>query len=64
MTLDVMSIEKMMMNKVARSLMDKHQENDYGINEKHTLDNLLLLISDIKLTKNGTTEILTDGKSS
>ena len=32
--------------------------------KKNVLDNLLLLISDIKLTKNGTTEILTDGKSS
>ena len=34
MTLDVMRIEKMMMNNVVRSLMDKHQENDYSINEK------------------------------
>ena len=35
-----------------------------SMKKKNALDNLLLLVSNIKPTQNGTTEILTDGKSS
>lgn len=51
MTLDVMSIKKMMMNSMVRNLKNKHQKNYYGINENNGLDNLLFLISNIKSTK-------------
>lgn len=50
MTLDVMSKEKIMMNNMVKNLMDKHQNNYYGINENNALDKLLL-ISNIKPTK-------------
>lgn len=50
MTLDVMSIEKMMMNNMVSNLMDKYQKKYYGINKNNALDNLLLL-SNIKPTK-------------
>ena len=50
MTLDVMSIEKMMMNNMVSNLMDKYQKKYYGINKNNALDNLLLL-TNIKPTK-------------
>lgn len=65
MTLDAISTEENDDEQHVRNLMETHQENDYAINEKkNALDNLLLLVSNIKPTQNGTTEILTDGKSS
>lgn len=44
--------------------MHKNQKNYYGINENNALDNILLLIRNIKSTRNDTTKILADGKSS